>query len=49
MSKRNISDLTELLKQWDGTDIMEAIKALPPAKRAKVVVSSKRLAMSIYT
>ena len=49
MSKRNISDLTELLKQWDGTDIMEAIKALPPAKRAKVVVSRKCLAVSMHT
>ena len=49
MSKRNISDLTELLKQWDGTDIMQAIKALPPAKRAKVVVRRKCLPTSLQT
>ncbi|KAH7407809.1 hypothetical protein BKA64DRAFT_431128 [Cadophora sp. MPI-SDFR-AT-0126] len=49
MSKRNISDLTELLKQWDGTNIMVAIKALPPAKRAKVFVEDHRADITVRT
>ncbi|PVH76230.1 hypothetical protein DL98DRAFT_657594 [Cadophora sp. DSE1049] len=47
MSKRNISDLTDILKQWEGADIVEAIKTLPAAKRAKVAIEDHRAAITV--